>query len=91
MPFSDCHLSPISGLPKQDGAIRIILDQSSPKGSSINDGIAKEPFSVKYAKFDDAVAMVAGTPHASMGKFDIRHAFRICPVHPDDWPLLVYW
>jgi len=76
---------------KQDGALRIILNLSSPKGSSINDGIAKESFLVKYAKFDDAVVMVSGMPHASTGKLDIRHAFRICPVHPDNWPLLVYW
>ena len=77
-------------MPKPDGSTRLILDLSSPRGSSINDGIPKEPFSVKYAKFDDAVAMVALMPHAYMGKIDIRHAFRLCPVHPDDWPLLVY-
>jgi len=23
-----------------------------------------------------------------MAKIDIKHAFRICPVHPDNWPLL---
>ena len=23
-----------------------------------------------------------------MAKIDIKHAFRLCPVHPDDWPLL---
>lgn len=28
---------------------------------------------------------------AFMSKIDIKHAFRICPVHLDDWPLLVYW
>lgn len=25
-----------------------------------------------------------------MAKIDIKHAFRLCPVHPDDWPLLGY-
>jgi len=51
----------------------------------------EETYSVKYAKFDDATDMIATRPGAFMGKIDIRHAFRICPVHPDDWPLLVYW
>jgi len=25
-----------------------------------------------------------------MAKVDIKHAFRLCPVHPADWPLLGY-
>ena len=25
-----------------------------------------------------------------MGKVDIKHAFRICPVQPDQWPLLCF-
>ena len=25
-----------------------------------------------------------------MAKLDIQHAFRLCPVHPADWPLLGY-
>eukprot|EP00111_Clytia_hemisphaerica_P014519 TCONS_00042745-protein len=25
-----------------------------------------------------------------MAKVDIKHAFRLCPVHPDDWPMLGY-
>eukprot|EP00111_Clytia_hemisphaerica_P015890 TCONS_00046951-protein len=29
-------------------------------------------------------------PGCFMGKIDIKHAFRLCPVHPDDWPLLGY-
>ncbi|XP_066914570.1 uncharacterized protein [Clytia hemisphaerica] len=29
-------------------------------------------------------------PGCYMGKIDIKHAFRLCPVHPDDWPLLGY-
>ena len=85
------HLSPIGGVPKLDGSTRFILDLSSPRGNSINDGIPKEPFSVKYVKFDDAVDMVALMRHTYIGKMDIRHAFRLCQVHPDDWPLLVYW
>ena len=25
-----------------------------------------------------------------MAKIDVKHAFRLCPVHPDDWPHLGY-
>lgn len=90
-PFESFHLSPLGGVPKPDGTIRVILDLSNPRGSSVNDGISKEAHTVKYAKFDEAVDLVAGWKKAFMGKRDIRHAFRLCPVHPNDWPLLVYW
>ena len=90
-PFSTYHLSPLGGVPKPDGTIRVILDLSSPRGSSINDGISKEAHTVKYAKFDEAVELATKGNSVFMGKRDIRHAFRLCPVHPEDWPLLVYW
>ena len=45
-------------VPKKDGTFRIILDLSSPKGSSINDGISKENYSVRYSSFDEAVDFV---------------------------------
>ena len=78
-------------VPKPDGTVRVILDLSSPRGSSVNDGISKETHTVKYAKFDEAVELAAKRERIFMGKRDIRHAFRLCPVQPDDWPLLVYW
>ena len=88
-PFSNFHCSPLGAAPKKDGSIRIILDLSSPHGSSVNDGIPPEFFSVKYSSFDDAVHLVRSLgPNCFMAKIDIKHAFRICPVHPDDWPLL---
>ena len=90
-PFKVFHLSPLGGVPKKDGTTRIILDLSSPVGSSVNNGISREAFSVNYAKFDEAVDKVRGSTGSFMGKLDIRHAFRLCPVHPADWPLLVYW
>jgi len=90
-PFKNFHLSPLGGVPKPDGSIRVILDLSSPRGSSVNDGISREAFSVKYSKFDDAVDLAATPTGCFMGKRDIRHAFRLCPIHPEDWALVVYW
>ena len=55
----------------------------------MNEWISKDDFSVTFSKFDDAVNLVrlAG-PGALMAKLDIKHAFRIMPVHPNDWDLL---
>ena len=90
-PFPSTHCSPIGAAPKPDGSVRLILDLSSPRGDSVNDGIDPEDFKCKYSKFDDAVDLVRQIgPHAAMGKIDIKHAFRICPVNPDQWPLLCY-
>ena len=78
-------------MPKKDGSYRIILDLSSPRGLAVNEGISRENFSVKHASFDDAVEMVqAMGSEIFMAKLDIRHAFRLCPVRPDQWGLLGY-
>ena len=63
-----------------------------PTGDSVNDGISKEQYSVKYSSLDDAVALVhALGSQAFMAKLDVRrHAFRLCPVRPDQWALLGY-
>ena len=69
------------------------MDLSSPRGSSINDFIDKEDFSLHYATFDQALALVSsfGTG-ALMAKLDLKHAFRLCPVSPTDWELLgMHW
>ena len=88
-PFDTLHCSPLGAVPKKDGSYRIILDLSSPRGSSVNEGISSSAYSVKYSSFDDAVALVSSLGgHAFMAKLDIKHAFRLCPVHPQDWPLL---
>lgn len=88
-PFEQFHCSPLGAVPKKDGTHRIILDLSSPKGDSINDGISPTAYSVHYSSFDDAVSMVrsVGTS-AFLAKLDIKHAFRLCPVRPDQWHLL---
>lgn len=41
-PFSKFHCSLLGAVPKKDGSQRIILDLSSPSGSSVNDGIPSE-------------------------------------------------
>ena len=90
-PFSVFQCSPLGAVPKKDNTMRIILDLSSPFGSSVNDGIPHEFFTVKYSSFDDAVSIVRDMGKGCfMAKIDIKHAFRLCPVNPLDWPLLGY-
>ena len=90
-PLSPFHCSPLGAVPKKDGSYRLILDLSSPRGQSINEGISKEQYSVRYSKFDDAVDLVRNLgSSAFLAKLDIKHAFRLCPVRPDQWALLGY-
>ena len=90
-PFPHTHCSPIGAAPKPDGSARLILDLSSPRGDSVNDGISQEDFACKYSKFDDAVQIVLHLGQgAYLAKIDIKHAFRICPVAPEQWHLLCF-
>jgi len=90
-PFQSFHCSPLGAVPKKDGTFRIILDLSSPLGTSINEGIPSQFFTVKYSSFDDAVSIVRDLGKGCfMAKIDIKHAFRLCPVHRSAWPLLGY-
>lgn len=44
-----------------------------------------------YSSFDEAVNLIKSLGQGCyMAKLDIKHAFRLCPVHPDDWHLLGY-
>ena len=80
-------------MPKKDDTWRIIMDPSPPHGSSINDYISKEEFSLHYTTFDQALSLVARYgKDALMAKLDIKHAFRLCPVHLEDRELLgIHW
>ena len=81
----------MGAVPKKDGTYRIILDLSSPRGSSINEGISQDDFSVKYSSFDDAVTLIRSSGTSTfMAKIDIWHAFRLCPVRHEQWGLLGY-
>ena len=46
-PFTNL-CSPLGAVPKKDGTYRLILDLSSPRGSSVNGGIPDNTYSVKY-------------------------------------------
>ena len=62
---------------------------SFPFDHSVNDGIFKSEFPVSYSKVDDAIRLIVKTGKgALMGKIDIKNAYWIIPIHPDDRYLL---
>ena len=68
---------------------RLIVHLSSPNGYSVNDGIAPELCSLKYASVDQAVENILGLGEGILlAKVDVEHAYRNIPVHPDDRILL---
>ena len=90
-PLFPFHWSALGAVLKKDGTFRLILDLSSPRGQSTNEGISKDLYSVRYSKFHDAIALVRSSgSSAFMAKLDIKHAFRLCPARPDQWALLGY-
>ena len=58
-PIPNLQCSPLGVVPKKDGSWRIIMDLSSPHGSSVNDFISKDDFALHYATFDQALTLVA--------------------------------
>ena len=88
---STCHTSPIGLIPKpnQPGEWRLIVDLSSPMWGSTNDAIGSDICSLRYASLDDAAAMVRRLGTGTLlAKLDLKKAYRMIPVHPDDHALL---
>jgi hypothetical protein len=91
-PFAVNHISPLSAVPKPDGSTRLVFDLSQPHGESVNDFISKDEFPTSYTHFDTATELVHLTGKGCfLTKVDIKHAYRLLPVRPEDRPLLVYF
>lgn len=91
-PFANFKISPIGVVPKKEpGEYRMIHHLSYPRnsGNSVNENIPSEFTRVSYETVDTAVSIINQLGRgAYMSKTDIQSAFRIIPVHPDDYPLL---
>ena len=88
--FPEVQVSRFGVIPKSDpGKWRLILDLSSPEGSSVNDGIDPERCSLSYMKVDDAARAIERMGRGvKMAKVDIKSAYRMIPIHPEDRSLL---
>lgn len=85
------HVSPMGIIPKRNkpGKWRMIVDLSSPPGGSLNDGIGSEQSSLSYTTIDHLSTLILDVGKgAFLVKADIKEAYRMIPVHPEDQPLL---
>ena len=89
-PFQHFISSPLGVVPKSEqGKYRVIQDLSFPKHNSVNDHIPQENSSVQYESIDNVTALLNQFGKDSlMAKTDIKDAFRIIPIHPEDYKLL---
>ena len=90
LPLKNLRCSPIGLVPKKaPGEFRLIHHLSWPEGQSDNDFIYPSMSSVKYSSFDDAIELVQQAWHeCELAKCDIKSAFRLLPIHPDDFELV---
>ena len=81
---------PIGLAPKTTpGEYRLNFDLSYPQGASINAGILREDSSVYYTRFDEVIHMLRAEGNGSFPfKVDIKSAFRLLPIHTQDFALL---
>ena len=84
------HISPFGVIPKKTpGKWRLIIDLSSPRGSSVNDTIGEGVSSLSYVALDSILeAILALGEGVFMGKCDVKEAYRLVPIHPEDSGLL---
>jgi len=89
--LNSIHLSPVGVIPKKNkpGKYRLIMDLSSPKKFSVNDGIDPGLSSLSYASIDHLSVLVLSLGRGAMlVKADIKEACHMIPVHPQDQVLL---
>ena len=91
-PFPYFRVNPLGCIPKKDNCgYRMILDLSLPLEFSVNSFIPDSFATVKYESFDTVVNFIINSGRGALiAKADIKDAFRIIPVHPDDYHLLGY-
>ena len=89
-PMKNIQISPIGVVPKKTpGEFRLIHHLSYPEGSSINDFIDPKLCSVKYTEFDQAIHIIQELgKNCYLFKSDIKNAFRLLPINPQDFELL---
>ena len=82
------QISPFGVIPKghTPGKWRLIVDLSHPEGRNVSDEISKEHSSLAYVSVDHIVQVILRL--GRMAKIDIRSAYRLIPVHPENRLLL---
>ena len=89
--LANIRISPFGVIPKRNrpDKWRLIVDLSSLEGHSVSDDLDRALCSIQYASIDDAVKIIRQLgPGAQLAKLDLREAYRVVPVHPEDRPRL---
>ncbi len=90
-PFEEYCVSPLGlQLKKDPNKFRLIQDLSAPKrGVSINSNIDNRKGEVRYADVATEINLIRSVGQgAVLVKMDIKHAYKLIPVHKDDIPTL---
>ena len=89
-PFEHFVVSPLGVVQNSEaGKYRVIHDHSFPKQHSVNDLIPPENSIVQYESIDNTTTLLNHFGRESlMAKTDFKDAFRIIPIHPDDYKIL---
>jgi len=83
------QISQFRVIPKKNGQWHLIVDLSSPQPDIVNDGINRDWCATSYVKVEDAARVISQLGRGTnLAKVDIKSAYHIVPVHPDDHPLL---
>lgn len=92
IPFPVFQISPFGVVAKKlPGSFRIIVNLSYPEGSSINDNIPRKYAEVSYSSIQEAAKLIILAGKGSfLAKTDIESAFRLIPLNPNQYHLLVY-
>ena len=91
-PFPDAVISPLALAPKKSpGQFRLLHDLSYPKNCSVNSHIPREFCVVEYELLDTCIRIIQILGRDCLiAKADLQDAFRIMPIHPLDYRLLVF-
>ena len=89
-PLKNLRCSPLGLVEKaQKGKFRLIHHLSFPQGDSVNTYICDELAKVSYTTFDKALEhVVLMGSEAQIAKADLKDAFRMLPIRPQDFDLL---
>ena len=89
-PFPNFVTSPLGLVPKKNSLdFRLVHDLSFHKDQSVNSHIDKSLTTVHFELLDDCLQILLSLGRGTlMAKADLKDAFRIIPIHPDDHRLL---
>lgn len=90
-PMDDLFISPLCVIPKPDSnKMRMIFNLSYPPGRSVNDNIEERYRTVSYCSVQEVGEyLLENYPTGAWAaKIDLEDAYRMVPIHQDDWKFL---